>query len=201
MRAGFLLCLGGPLCLYQGDELGLPESKLAEEDLRDPFGLHYWPAFAGRDGCRTPMPWREFEAHGGFSSQKPWLPLDPAHRELAVDAQEGDPGSVLSMWRELLSWRRCTFDATCRNVLRIYSFAPALAFLREGRSGPLLCAFNFEGREISLASGVLRGARVSRADHARLDGDTLGFAPNGSIVLELDPSAANALGCDKLRAR
>jgi hypothetical protein len=91
-----------------------------------------------------------------------------------------------------LSWRRCTFDATCLNVLRIYSFAPALAFLREGRSGPLLCAFNFEGREISLALGALRGARVSRADHARLDGDALGLAPNGSIVLELDASVARA---------
>ena len=25
------------------------------EDLRDPYGIRFWPAFKGRDGCRTPM--------------------------------------------------------------------------------------------------------------------------------------------------
>ena len=28
------------------------------ERLQDPYGLNFWRTFKGRDGCRTPMPWR-----------------------------------------------------------------------------------------------------------------------------------------------
>ncbi len=87
-----LLSLRGSVCLYQGEELGLPEADLAEADLRDPFGIAYWPEFRGRDGSRTPMPWVAAERHGGFTTAAtPWLPMPPAHRVLAADAQEADP--------------------------------------------------------------------------------------------------------------
>ncbi len=54
-----LLCLRGTPVLYQGDEIGLGDVVVAEEDLRDPLGVRYWPHYAGRDGMRTPMPWRD----------------------------------------------------------------------------------------------------------------------------------------------
>ena len=52
-----LVSLRGSICLYQGEELGLEEADIAFEDLRDPYGIRFWPAFKGRDGCRTPMVW------------------------------------------------------------------------------------------------------------------------------------------------
>ena len=52
-----LACLPGSVCLYQGEELGLPNASLARDDIRDPFGLTFLPAYGGRDGARTPMPW------------------------------------------------------------------------------------------------------------------------------------------------
>ena len=53
-----LLALRGTLFLYQGEELGLPQSTLTFEQLRDPFGIAHWPLNPGRDGCRTPFPWQ-----------------------------------------------------------------------------------------------------------------------------------------------
>ncbi len=38
-----LLALRGTVFLYQGEELGLPQSTLAFDDLRDPYGLANWP--------------------------------------------------------------------------------------------------------------------------------------------------------------
>ena len=38
-----LLDLRGTICIYQGEELGLLESKLKFKDLRDPFGRNFWP--------------------------------------------------------------------------------------------------------------------------------------------------------------
>ena len=50
-----LLCLRGTPVLYQGDEIGLCDSEVAHADMRDPLGVLYWPAYAGRDAMRTPM--------------------------------------------------------------------------------------------------------------------------------------------------
>src|SRR6185312_12903681 len=63
-----LLSLRGSVSIYQGEELGLPEAELAAEHLKDPFGIAYWPEFRGRDGSRTPMPWRNGAPHGGFTA-------------------------------------------------------------------------------------------------------------------------------------
>ena len=60
-----LLCsLRGTLCLYQGEELGLEEAELEYEQIRDPYGLAFWPSFKGRDGCRTPHAVGEIRPRG-----------------------------------------------------------------------------------------------------------------------------------------
>jgi Alpha amylase, catalytic domain len=78
LMAAFQVSLRGSVCLYQGEELGLPEANVPFEDLREPYGINMWPEFKGRDGCRTPMPWASTEPQAGFSAAKPWLP--PLHR-------------------------------------------------------------------------------------------------------------------------
>ena len=52
-----LTSLRGTAFVYQGEELGLPQADVPFEALRDPDGIAFWPAYKGRDGCRTPMPW------------------------------------------------------------------------------------------------------------------------------------------------
>ncbi len=100
-----LLCLRGTPVLYQGDEIGLCDIPVPRERLRDPLGTAFWPAYAGRDPMRTPMPWRPV-AGGGFTDDEvePWLPLgDP---ELCnVEDQRHDPGSMLTLTRDLIALR------------------------------------------------------------------------------------------------
>ncbi|HUH23011.1 MAG TPA: alpha-amylase family glycosyl hydrolase, partial [Brevundimonas sp.] len=88
-----LLSLRGNAFLYQGEELGLPQGEVPFERLRDPEAIANWPRTLGRDGARTPMPWSSSAPHAGFSTVEPWLPIDPRHVDLAVDAQEAEPGS------------------------------------------------------------------------------------------------------------
>ncbi|TIP69405.1 MAG: alpha-glucosidase, partial [Mesorhizobium sp.] len=99
-------CLRGSICLYQGEELGLEEAELAFEDLRDPYGIRFWPGFKGRDGCRTPMVWEKGAENAGFSTGKPWLPIPESHRARAVDVQNGEAKSVLASYRAMLALRR-----------------------------------------------------------------------------------------------
>ena len=56
-----LLCLRGTPVLYQGDEIGQGDVDVPHEQMRDPLGVRYWPAYAGRDAMRTPMPWRDVD--------------------------------------------------------------------------------------------------------------------------------------------
>ncbi|HVY60036.1 MAG TPA: alpha-amylase family glycosyl hydrolase, partial [Planctomycetota bacterium] len=106
MLLALLVSLPGSVSLYQGEELGLPEAALAREDLRDPFGIAFYPEFKGRDGCRTPLPWEARAPGAGFTSGRPWLPIPDEHRALAVDAQRADPASTLATARRLLRFRR-----------------------------------------------------------------------------------------------
>ncbi len=104
--AGLLLSLRGSACLYQGEELGLPEPKLSLDELTDPYGIRFWPDIPSRDGCRTPIPWNAGNEHAGFSRGRPWLPVKPEHRRKAVDVQERDENSVLGHYRRLIAWRK-----------------------------------------------------------------------------------------------
>ncbi|WP_420899392.1 alpha-amylase family glycosyl hydrolase [Paracoccus haematequi] len=103
--ATVLLCLKGSVCLYQGEELGLPEAEIAFEDLQDPYGKEFWPEFKGRDGCRTPMVW-DMGVNGGFSTAKPWLPIPHTHLQRTVVAQEADAQSMLHHYRWAIGLRR-----------------------------------------------------------------------------------------------
>ncbi|KUF11865.1 beta-galactosidase BglA [Pseudoponticoccus marisrubri] len=103
--ATLICCLRGSVCLYQGEELGLPEAELSFEDLQDPYGIEFWPEFKGRDGCRTPMVWEQSNLHGGFSQAQPWLPVGHEHLNRAVAVQEGDPGALLHHYRKALAFR------------------------------------------------------------------------------------------------
>ena len=101
-----LIALKGSICIYQGEELGLPQADILFEELTDPPGIRFWPEYKGRDGERTPMPWDEGEAPNGFTTGKPWLPVKPEHSALNVASQNADPDSVLNFYRLALAFRK-----------------------------------------------------------------------------------------------
>lgn len=89
-----LLSLRGNPILYQGEELGLPQAHVPFEYLKDPEAITNWPKTLGRDGARTPFPWDTSSTAAGFSSSEPWLPVDPAHAQMALSTQGGEESFV-----------------------------------------------------------------------------------------------------------
>jgi alpha-glucosidase len=137
-----LVCLRGHVFLYQGEELGLPQAEVPYDRLVDPEARVNWPQTLGRDGARTPMPWRADAPHAGFSTAEPWLPVDPRHPPLSVDAQEGDPASTLHFTRRLLAVRR-SLPALRSGDLHLTGTDPdLLVFERRLDGARLLCVFN-----------------------------------------------------------
>ncbi len=140
--------LRGTVCLYQGCELGLDEAELAFDDLRDPYGIAFWPLFKGRDGCRTPMPWTAEAPHAGFTSGQPWLPIPALHRARSVTVQEDEPASCLEETRAFLAWRKCQKALIHGDWRRHPAPAGVLAFERATETQRLYCAFNLTDRKV-----------------------------------------------------
>jgi alpha-glucosidase len=149
LTASILLSLRGSVCLYQGEELGLPEAELSFEQLQDPYGITMWPEIKGRDGCRTPMPWRHDEAHAGFTSgSRSWLPVSPEHRALSADLQRDNPDAVLHHYRRMLAWRR-TQPALAQGDIHLLPEHPQiLGFVRTLGGERHLCLFNTSGETV-----------------------------------------------------
>ena len=169
-----LMCLRGNVFVYQGEELGLPQAEVPFERLVDPEAIANWPQTLGRDGARTPMPWVASAPNAGFSTAEPWLPVDPRHLSLAVDAQEADPTSILHAARRIIALRQA-HPALRTGGLEIESAGDLLAFRRFERAEGgerLLCVFNlgFEAADWSAPAGARRIAAVNWTE---ADGSTL----------------------------
>ncbi|QOL35153.1 glycoside hydrolase family 13 protein [Bifidobacterium lemurum] len=131
-RAAILmeLALPGSAYIYQGEELGLFEvADIPWDQLEDPTAFHSarHQIEKGRDGCRVPLPWKSDDSDGtvgyGFSpalkvagagvaaeqagepAERPHLPQPAWYADLAADAQESDPDSMLSLYRRALDLR------------------------------------------------------------------------------------------------
>ncbi|HZH44776.1 MAG TPA: alpha-glucosidase [Lysobacter sp.] len=178
-----LVCsLRGSVCVYQGEELGLPEAELPFEALQDPYGIAFWPTFKGRDGCRTPMPWTD-APDAGFSTGSAWLPIPDSHRPLAVSRQEPDPASPLNAFRRFMRWRRAQPALVAGDIAFLDAPEPVLAFVRRAPGQVLLVAFNL--CECELHWPLPEGMRA-----AALDGHGLPEARLDDGVLVLPPRAA-----------
>lgn len=132
----------GTVIVYQGEELGLPQAHVPFERLQDPEAIANWPHTLGRDGARTPMPWAANAPNADFSTAEPWLPVDPAHAALAVDAQEDDPSSTLSASKRAIALRK-RLAALRTGATRILAETEqVLVFVRGEGAEAVLCAFN-----------------------------------------------------------
>ena len=149
-----LAALPGPVFLYAGEELGLPEVlDLPEEALQDPIWERTGHTERGRDGCRVPLPWTaDPSTNYGFSTgtnpAAPWLPQPGGWGAFAADAQIGDPDSMFNLYRRMLALRRSLTKQT--HVQMVELGDSIVAF----RRGDVICAANISDTPVALPAGV-----------------------------------------------
>lgn len=191
MIATLLLSLRGSVCLYQGEELGITEAQLGLADLRDPYGIQFWPAFSGRDGCRTPMIWSHNEPQAGFTTGKPWLPIPPEHSHLASDIQNGDPDSLLEHYRQALAFR-ARYPALSKGSIGFVDAGKnMIAFERTHASSRLFIAINMSGLALSLPFSRDGFSQLAAPGPcSRVENGTLHLPPYGFYFAEAGKSRA-----------
>lgn len=106
MAAMLMLTLRGTPTLYYGDEIGMTDVPITDEEQQDPWGIRV-PGL-GRDPCRTPMQW-DGSHLAGFSppqTSKTWLRLADNYQQVNVKQELDQPDSMLNLYRKLLAYRR-----------------------------------------------------------------------------------------------
>ena len=120
LAVSYLFLKGTPF-IYQGQEIGMtnwrPESPDMYEDVHT--RNHYanndlkkspeerlkklWRS--SRDSARTPVQWDGCE-NAGFTTGKPWLPVNENYHQINVASEERDPDSLLNFYRKAIGLRK-----------------------------------------------------------------------------------------------
>ena len=154
-----LTSLRGNAFIYQGEELGLPQGEVAYEDLQDPEAIANWPNTLGRDGARTPFPWRAAAPNAGFTAgPTAWLKLDKSHPALSVDVQNADAHSMLNYTRQLISLRQNLPALASGDMELLESPDEIVAFVRTGPAQTVICAFNLSDSSVDWTPELKFGA-------------------------------------------
>jgi len=179
--------LRGNCCIYQGEELGLPEAEINFEELQDPYGINLWPEFKGRDGCRTPMPWNSQEPNAGFTSGSPWLPVKAPHVALSVDKAETDQESLLHRFRALSAWKSSLPILANAPIELLDNSNDILAFYRDDGSQRLLVALNmgYEPAELQLDELEVLADHTPEGFSYTLGHNSIALAEGGAVVLAI----------------
>jgi alpha-glucosidase len=109
-----LLALPGSLYIYNGQELSLPDVMVDDAHRQDPVYFRTGGVQKGRDGARVPLPWSSADAHCGFTSGEPWLPIPPEWKNLSIERQNSDITSSLNLYRRAIKARREFFGRESR---------------------------------------------------------------------------------------
>ena len=169
------ILLRGIPFLYQGQEIGMQNCPMDSIDDYDDISTRneYLTALeAGlskdealtvcclnsRDNARTPMQW-DASANAGFTSQTPWLKVNPNYKDLNVKAQLADENSVLCYYKKLLALRK---SPEYRELFTYGKFVPLFeddpdlfAYERtlEGKTVTVLANFGRTAKTLTLAIG------------------------------------------------
>ena len=164
--AVLLLTLRGTPFLYQGEELGLEDLVLPEEERIDP---------GRRDGCRAPIPWDAESPYGWDAGT--WLPFSSDPEARSVEAQRADPTSVVDLYRRLLALRRSSSGLRSGTLELLDSPEEVLAFVRASDDGDeRVVAVNFHEAPVDL--DALAGLEIELSSYRETpyvsDGELLG---------------------------
>jgi alpha-glucosidase len=155
IAAMLLLTLRGTPTMYYGDEIGTARVDIPCELVQDPWEKNEPGLGVGRDPWRTPMQW-DASINAGFSTGQPWLPVDPHYITRNVAAMRSNPGSILSLYRELIAIRRANSALVTGRARVSNAENNVLIFERTDSNQRIIVALNFGDDPQELPEGVVR---------------------------------------------
>ncbi len=167
-----LLSMRGTPFIFMGDEIGMTNTHLntigESQDIETQNGwreakkkgvteIEFLKAanYAGRDNARTPMQWSS-TPQADFTTGIPWMPVNPNHKHIHVNAQLDDSESVLSYFRAMAEIRKAHPILTYGSYQPLESGSDSLfLFFREWQQEKMLIVLNFSDQVTNLPNQVV----------------------------------------------
>lgn len=148
MASMYFFMQGTPF-IYQGQEIGMTNVKFASiEDYNDIATKNLYDAkrsegvshedimgiiwASSRDNARTPMQWSS-EKNAGFSSELPWIGVNPNFAEINVEDQLQDEHSIYHFYKKMIQLKKShdvftygTYDLLLPYHPEIYAYSRTL---------------------------------------------------------------------------
>lgn len=192
--------------IYQGQELGMENTTFTSIDqiddisTRDEYrvameaGLSEEEALKAvarysRDNVRTPFHWDQSE-HAGFTSGRPWLPVNPDYVQINAKDQVGREDSVFNFYRQLIALRK---DPEYKETIVYGEFNPYLeeennlmAYYRKGEDKILLVIGNYqkEARKVILP-GKIKKVLLNNYKDMEQSGSSVVMKGYQALILEM----------------
>ena len=180
--------LPGTPFLYQGEELGMTNMAFSSIDQyndldarnryqqlvlegKDPQEALRTVQLESRDNARTPMQWDD-SPNGGFTTGTPWLGVNPNYTTINAAAQQKDPHSIWSFYRNLIALRK-EHPALARGGFEpVKTPVPSLlAYRRPHDRETLLAVHNFSDQPVEAPQNLIpQGAQVLLSSYDREGG-------------------------------
>lgn len=177
--ATILLTLRGTPFIYEGQELGMTNvkwpsikmykdvSSIGQYELALKDGLSPKEAMKGiwensRDNARSPMTWNN-GSHAGFTTGRPWLPLNDEYGSINVESELQNENSVLNYYKKLIELRGEHKALTEGSYEELLSYSPGIyAYARttEDKSERIIIIANTTAKIRGYKVPELKGAQL-----------------------------------------
>lgn len=205
MLAALNFMLRGIPFIYQGQELGMENvpftsidevddiSTLDEYKIALNAGLSPEQALKAvskysRDNARTPMQWTN-QPNTGFTTGTPWLKVNPNYTTINAAAQQDDPDSVRSFYKQLIALRK---NEEYKETIVYGILEPVwedrhnlMAYYRKGEKNILVIGnFQKEEQTVELPS-AFKKVLLNNDSSFKIEGNQLFLNGYQAVILEM----------------
>lgn len=205
MLAALNFMLRGIPFIYQGQELGMENvpftsidevddiSTLDEYKIALNAGLSPEQALKAvskysRDNARTPMQWTN-QPNAGFTTGTPWLKVNPNYTTINAAAQQDDPDSVRSFYKQLIALRK---NEEYKETIVYGILEPVwedrhnlIAYYRKGEKNILVIGnFQKEEQTVELPS-AFKKVLLNNDSSFKIEGNQLFLNGYQAVILEM----------------
>ena len=200
----FILSMRGTPYTYYGDELGMTNIGFTSIDqYKDIAAINGYKKAASdgedlelylkklhllsRDNGRTPMQW-DTSKNAGFTTSKPWLPVNENHVTVNVASQEEDPNSVLNHFKKMVALRKNNLVLVYGQYQIIQEEHPTIyAYSRTLEEQQMKVFLNFSESvsQINLHDlDQCKEVLINNYDHLKIVDNTITLDPYQAVVLK-----------------
>ena len=170
--------LPGTPVIYYGQEIGMTDSSISKEQVRDPFEIRVPGKGLGRDPERSPMQWSSEHQADFTDAEHSWLPVSSEYRAVNVTEQKNDDSSSLSLYRTLLSLRSRFETLRSGSYEHGHTDENVFMFWRHGATERFLCAVNFSDQFVAIQTPpggeIMAYAQLGAVNHVTEHSMSLG---------------------------